>query len=65
MVRRLRWSGGVKFVSTLPPGEWDKGLLGEYIRRKIAKIVLEVLRYEHPEWDIEVTIDSKYIGRGV
>lgn len=54
----------VKFLGTTPPGEWDMSLLGEYIRRRIAQIVLEVLKFEHPDWQIEVKVESNYNGRG-
>lgn len=54
----------VRFSSNQPPGEWDYGLINEYLRARIAKIVHMVIREEHADWQIRVEVVSKYNGRG-
>lgn len=54
----------VKFASDEPPGDWDKGLLDNYIKRTIGLVVHKVLVYEHPDWQIEVKVEGRYTGTG-
>lgn len=44
----------VTFRSNLPGGEWDAGLLNDFMKHRVARIIYEVLIYEHPDWQIEV-----------
>lgn len=54
----------VRFSSGEPAGEWDRGLIDEYLRAKIARIVKIVLENERKDWQIRVEVVSKYNGRG-
>lgn len=54
----------VVFLSNEIPGDWDVGLVNDYLKFKIAQIVREVLLYEQPGWEIEVKLDYRYAGMG-
>lgn len=54
----------VNFGSNEIPGEWDLGLLSDYLEDRIAKVIAIVLKRENPEWQIQVVLQSKYRGPG-
>lgn len=54
----------VKFESDLPPGEWDHGLINDYIRRRTRQILEAVLLDEHPDWEIKITVEGHYLRLG-
>lgn len=54
----------VIFASNEVPGDWDVGLINDYLKFKVAQIVREVLLYEQPGWEIEVKLDYRYAGMG-
>lgn len=54
----------VKFESDLPPGEWDRGLINDYVRRRARQVLEAVLLDEHPDWDIKITVEGHYLRLG-
>lgn len=53
----------VRFASDQPAGEWDRGLINQALRPKIAQILRAILENEYPDWQIRVELASKYNGR--
>ena len=49
----------VLFQSDNLLGEWDKGLINKYLRRKLADIALREIQSDYPDWHVEIQIDTK------
>lgn len=52
----------VKFESELPRGEWDRGLIDVYLKRRVKQVLVAILEDEHPEWNITLELLGKFKG---
>lgn len=50
----------VHFASDQPVGEWDHGLINDYLAGRIAQLIIAYLELEHPEWEIRVEVQSRH-----